>query len=142
MEDVIDRFALSRAGTSAIEFALLAPTLVLFFLGMTAYGIHAGASHSVQQIAAEVARAAIAGRSEAERRALASDFIRLNAGGYSFVDPQKLSVEARDTAGDGTRFVVAIRYDAATLPLWNLLSGLPLPGRIISRQSTIRIGGI
>ncbi|MEP9373620.1 TadE/TadG family type IV pilus assembly protein [Mesorhizobium sp. KR1-2] len=125
-----------------MEFALLAPTFILFFLGMTAYGIHVGASHSVQQIAAEVARAAISGRSEAERRALAADFVRFNAGGYSFVDPRKLSVEARDPTGDGTRFVVAVRYDATALPLWNLLNGLPLPGRIISRQSTIRIGGI
>jgi Flp pilus assembly protein TadG len=142
MDDIMHRYAPSRAGISAMEFALLAVTFVLFFLGMTAYGIHVGACHSVRQIAADAARVAIAGRSEAERRSLAAEFIRLNAEGYSFIDPQMLSVDARDATGDGTRFIVAVRYDAAALPIWNLLSGLPLPGKIISRQSTIRVGGI
>lgn len=111
-------------------------------MGMSAYGIYFGASHSVQQIAADAARTAIAGLNEAERRSLASDFVRINAAGYPFVDPQKLSVDTHDSAADGSQFVVRLRYDASALPIWNLLSNLPLPSRIISRQSTIRVGGI
>lgn len=131
-----------RNGTSAIEFAFLAPLFLLIFLGMTAYGIYFGASHSVQQIAADAARTAIAGLSETERSTLAADFINRNAGGYPFVDPGNIVLDAYGSAADGNQFVVAVRYDARTLPIWNLLDGLPLPGMTIMRQSTIRIGGI
>lgn len=131
-----------RSGTSAIEFALLAPIFILFLLGMIAYGIYFGASHSVQQIAADAARTAIAGLNETERRALAADFIRVNAVGYAFVDPQKLSIDTHDSSADGSQFVVALSYDASALPIWNLLQDLPLPGKTILRQSVIRVGGI
>ncbi|WP_245450741.1 TadE/TadG family type IV pilus assembly protein [Borborobacter arsenicus] len=132
----------NRAGTSAIEFAFVAPLFLMFFFGMTAYGIYFGASHSVQQIAADAARTAIAGLGEAERSALAADFINRNAGGYPFVDPHNIVAHTYGSADDDNQFVVAIRYDARTLPIWNLLDGLPLPGMTITRQSTIRIGGI
>jgi Flp pilus assembly protein TadG len=131
-----------RNGSSAVEFAIVSPLFILFFLGMVAYGIYFGASHSIQQIAADAARTAIAGLSESERRALASDFISRNASGYPFVNPPDLMIETYGDAGDANQFVVAIRYDARTLPIWNLLDGLPMPGMTIIRRSTIRIGGI
>ncbi|RWA68586.1 MAG: pilus assembly protein [Mesorhizobium sp.] len=63
------------AGTSAVEFAMLVPIFILLLLGMVAYGIYFGASHSVQQIAADAARKAIAGLDQTERQALVTDFI-------------------------------------------------------------------
>ena len=131
-----------RSGTSAIEFAILSPLFILFLLGMLAYGIYFGASHSVQQIAADAARTAIAGLNEAERDKLASDYIRLNAVGYPFVDPDKLSVDARDSSADCNQFVITVSYDASSLPIWSLLRDLPLPRQTILRRSTIRVGGI
>ncbi|MEI5677645.1 pilus assembly protein [Mesorhizobium sp. CGMCC 1.15528] len=131
-----------RKGTSAVEFALLAPVFIMLFLGMAAYAIYFGASHSVQQLAADAARTAIAGLSATERSTLATNFIRLNAAGYPFVDPKKVTVNTRDSAADGSQFIVAVQYDASTLPIWKLFKGLPLPGMTISRQSTIRVGGI
>ena len=59
----ISRWKENDDGTSAIEFALLAPLFILFLLGMVAYGIYFGASHSVQQIAADAARTASINRS-------------------------------------------------------------------------------
>jgi Flp pilus assembly protein TadG len=49
---------------------MLAPLFILLLLGMVAYGIYFGASHSVQQIAADGARTAIAGLNQTERQAL------------------------------------------------------------------------
>lgn len=135
-------FRKEKSGTAAIEFAILSPLFILLLMGMIAYGIHFGASHSIQQIAADAARTALAGVNANERSTLASNFVRLNAGGYPFVDPQKLTVEARDSAADGNQFVVALRYDATDLPIWSLFRDLPMPGKTISRQSTIRVGGI
>lgn len=135
-------FRQSRSGTSAVEFAIVSPLFLLFLLGLLAYGIYFGASHSVQQIAADAARTAIAGLNETERNRLASDYIRLNAAGYPFVDPGKLTVDARDSSADGDQFVITISYDASDLPIWNLLRDLPLPAQTIHRSSTIRVGGI
>lgn len=137
-----DRFRRDAAATSAIEFAILSPLFMLLLMGMAAYGIYFGASHSVQQIAADAARTAIAGLDETERQALATGFISRNAAGYAFVDPAKLTVETHNSAADGSQFVVKLSYDARQLPIWALLSGLPLPDVTIVRRSTIRVGGI
>lgn len=134
--------AREREGTSAVEFALLAPLFILLLMGMTAYGIYFGASHSVQQIAADAARTAVAGLDATERQALATGFVERNAEGYPFIVREKLTVEALDNAQDGNQFVVALRYDARDLPIWNLFDGLPMPHMTIVRRSTIRIGGL
>jgi len=135
-------FTGDRRGTSAVEFALLSPLFILLIVGMTAYGIYFGASHSVQQIAADAARTALAGLNQSERRSLATDFISRNAGGYPFVDPARLAVDALDSTADGSQFVVQVRYDARDLPIWNLFAGLPMPEMTIARRSTIRVGGL
>jgi Flp pilus assembly protein TadG len=136
------RFKTDATGTSAVEFAMLAPLFIVLLLGMVAYGIYFGASHSVQQIAADAARTAIAGLNQSERQTLVSDFIAHDVAGYPFVDPNKLTVNAQDSVADGSQFVVSVSYDARNLPIWNLFPKLPLPGTTIQRQSTIRVGGI
>lgn len=130
------------SGSTAVEFAMLCPLYLLLVLGMTAYGIYFGASHSVQQISADAARAAIAGIDAAERRQLATGFIARNAGGYVFIDPERLTVQVGDSTVDGSQFNVAVSYDASVLPIWNLFDRLKMPGQTIRRSSTIRIGGI
>lgn len=136
------RLKTDRRGATAVEFALLAPVFLLLLFGMTAYGVYFGASHSIEQIAADAARTAIAGLSPPERQSLVALFVSRNAGTYPFIDPRRLSVETADNPADSNQVVVRVRYDASGLPIWNMLQGLPLPGRTISRSSTIRIGGI
>lgn len=136
------RFRTDAAATSAIEFAMLAPIFILLLLGMVAYGIYFGASHSVQQIAADAARTAIAGLDQTERKALVTDFIAHDVTGYPFVNASKLTVDAKDSVIDGSQFVVSVSYDARDLPIWNLFQSLPMPSVTIQRQSTIRVGGI
>lgn len=138
----LDRFRRDRNATSAVEFAILSPLFFLLLMGMAAYGIYFGAGHSLQQIAADAARAAIAGLNDTERQTLANSFISRNAGGYAFVDPEKLTVETHDSTADGSQFVVELSYDARDLPVWTFFRDLPLPGRSIVRRSTIRVGGI
>jgi Flp pilus assembly protein TadG len=121
---------------------MLAPLFILLLLGMVAYGIYFGASHSIQQIAADAARTALSGLDQQERQSLVDGFIHNNAAGYPFIDPQGLTASAQDSNADATQFVVSVRYDARSLPIWNLFSDLPLPGMVIARRSTIRIGGL
>lgn len=139
---LLKRFADEASATSAVEFALLSPLFVLLLMGMSAYGIYFGASHSVQQIAADAARTALAGLDKDERQTLVTNFVSKNAAGYPFIDPARLTVEASDNTADGSQFVVALSYDARNLPIWNLFDGLPLPDMTIAKRTTIRIGGI
>lgn len=129
-------------GSTAIEFAILSPVYFLFLLGMIAYGIYLGAAHSVQQMASEAARLSVGGLSETERRAMALDYIATHSAGYAFVDPAKLEITVSDSAADGTRFVVDLRYDARHLPIWSLFDGLLMPATTIERRSTVRVGGV
>ncbi|WP_432284538.1 TadE/TadG family type IV pilus assembly protein [Aminobacter sp. BA135] len=135
-------FLQSKSGTSAIEFAIVAPIFILLVFGMIAYGIYFGALHSVQQMAADAARTAIGGLNEAERKTLAQRYIDLNGDGYVLIDKTKLTVDAKDSANDSEQFVVSLSYDARQLPIWNLLTMLPMPEQTIKRSSTIRVGGI
>lgn len=136
------RFSHDRGGTAAVEMAIVAPVYLLLLAGMLAYGIYFGASHSVQQLASDAARVSVAGLSEAERQTLASVFIKRNADGYAFVDASKLRVSVAGNVSDPTQFEVSVSYDARHLPIWNLLTTLPLPDATIIRRSTVRIGGI
>ncbi|RUT30335.1 pilus assembly protein [Arsenicitalea aurantiaca] len=135
-------FGAAEAGTAAIEFAILVPVFLLFICGILAYGIYFGASHSIQQIAADAARTSIAGLSRAERDQLVADFISSNAGAYVLISPAALSYEIGDKPDDPSQYLVTIRYDASRLPIWNLYLPLPLPDRMISYSSTIRRGGL
>jgi len=132
----------NRAGTSAVEFALLSPLFLMILLGMAAYGILIGATHSVQQIAADAARISIAGLGPDERQALATEFVMRNAGGYAFIEVSRIDVSARDNPDNPSQFTVTVEYDASELPIWNLFHGLPLPEMTIARRATIRNGGI
>lgn len=130
------------SGSTAVEFAILAPLYLLLVLGMTAYGIYFGAAHSVQQLSADAARTAVAGLDATERRDLALRFIENNAEGYIFIDPARLAVEVGDSGVDESQFDVTVSYDATKLPIWALWDALPMPDQTIRRRATIRMGGI
>lgn len=130
-----------RRGTSAVEFAVIAPLFIATILGMVAYGIYFGASHSIQQIAADAARASVAGIDDAERREIAARYVRDNSGGYPFIRADRVTLELGGSEMDPELFRVLIRYDARELPIWGLFDRVPMPSTTIRRQSQIRIGG-
>lgn len=128
-----------ESGASAVEFALILPVFLLLLLGSAAYALYFGAAHSLQQLAADAARASVAGLDLAERQALVTDYVSVNAGSYILLNTGAVSVEA--AAAGPSQFLVTVSFDASGLPIWNL--GIPLPGpdRIIRQRSTIRNGG-
>jgi Flp pilus assembly protein TadG len=136
------RFLRSKKGTAAVEFALLSPLYLMLLMGLVAYGIYFGASHSVQQIAADAARIAVGGVDHAERQRLVNGFIAGHSDGYAFVDPSKLRVEFNADSATTQYFTVKVTYDARNLPIWQLAANLPLPATSIIRQSVVRIGGV
>lgn len=136
------RFFAKVAGSSVIEFAILAPVFLFMSLGMIAYAIYFGALHSVQQLAADAVRTAVAGLDEAERNALVAAYVENNASDYILLDASKIQYEVGDKAGDPSQYQVTIRYDAASLPIWSLSPPLPLPDKVMVQRYSIRKGGI
>lgn len=137
-----DRLWQDRHGTAVIEFAILTPVFLLMLTGMLAYGIYFGAAHSIQQLAADAARTAIAGLSQAERDGLVTAYLEQNVAAYVLINPARLSHTIGDSAADPSQYEVRLSYDATDLPIWNLYPPLPMPGRTIAFGATIRRGGL
>lgn len=135
------RLSANASGAAAIEFAIVLPVFLVLVAGLLAYGLYLGTAHSVAQLAADAARASIAGLSDAERSTLARSFITVNARNYPLIESEKVSVEAGPSSTDPTEFRVAVRYDAGNLPIWQLGGLVPLPNHALVRVSIIKRGG-
>lgn len=134
-------FCRDRSGTSAVEFALVAPVLILIVLTSIGFGIYLSAANALQQISADAARTAIAGLNSTERSKLASDFIASSTMDYFMLEKAKLRISVADDPANSEQFTVSVDYDARDLPIWSLYCFV-LPDKHIKRFSTIRIGGL
>ncbi|HUH75868.1 MAG TPA: TadE/TadG family type IV pilus assembly protein [Devosia sp.] len=128
-------------GASAVEFAILTPLFLLMLTGMLAYGIYFGAAHSLQELAADAARASIAGLNQIERNRLVQQFLDGHAESYLLIARNRLTFSIGDKPADLAQYHVTLRYDVTQLPIWNLYPPLPLPNRFIVTTSTVRRDG-
>ncbi|MBB5040631.1 TadE/TadG family type IV pilus assembly protein [Shinella fusca] len=137
----LTRLSKDRAGTSALEFAIIAPLFFLTLFTLIAYGIYLSVTHSVQQIAADAARTAVAGLNPAERVTLVNRYLDASRLDYSFINRAKMHVEVSDDPGNADQFTVTITYDSSDLPIWKLFT-FALPQEKIERYATVRVGGL
>lgn len=136
----LGKLVTENKGAAAVEFAIVAPVFILLLLTLFGFGVYLSAASSVQQIAADAARAAVAGLNPSERVSLARDYISRSTLDYYLLEPSRLTVSVSDDISNARQFTVRVEYDAAGLPIWGLYS-FALPDRKIKRFSTIRIGG-
>lgn len=140
--DFMRAFRRSEEGTAAIEFALILPIFLTLLLGILAYGIYFAAAHSTAQLAADAARASVAGLTDTERSSIARASVASNVRNYGvLLDANKVVVDAAPLPSDATEFRVAVRYDAASLPIWSFAPFLPLPSTTIEQTAVIKRGG-
>ncbi|HMN51149.1 MAG TPA: pilus assembly protein [Xanthobacteraceae bacterium] len=138
---LVPRLLRDRSGVSAIEFAIVGPLFFIVLLGILIFAIYFGTVHSVQQIAAEAARATVQGITAAERAELAQNHVKAIVGSYPLLDPQYLSVEANTSASDPNLFNVSIVYDASRSIVFAFEGLIPMPPKTISRSAVVRRGG-
>lgn len=138
----LSNFLSNNRGASAVEFAVVLPVLLVVLCGIYGYGVYIGASHSVAQLAADAARASVAGLSDEEREQIASEHVARSAGDYLLLTADKVKVTAAPSPGDPSIFQVAVNFDAADLPIFGLEHVLPLPSKTIMRTASIRRGGV
>jgi len=133
-----DRHLLScRSGAAAVEFAMIGPVFVLMLLGIAAYGGYFWLAHSVQQLANDGARAAIAGLSQSERTSLAQGTVASEETSYAAFTPSLMSVTETEQA---EALTVTVSYNAANSGFW-AWKIVPMPSSTIVRSATILQGG-
>ncbi|RIJ24354.1 pilus assembly protein [Henriciella barbarensis] len=135
------RFSRCNEGSSAVELAIVAPVLLFLLFGIIAYGVFFGAVHSVQQLAANSARAAIGGLDLVERRSLVERHVAASINEGGLLSREALTVSVEPLNEDPSYLRVVVDFDASQLPVWNLYTGLPLPEKNIRREAVIRAGG-
>ena len=138
---VLSRLSKDRAGTSALEFAIIAPLFFLVLFTLIAYAIYLSVTHSVQQVAADAARTAVAGLNPTERITLVHRYLETSRLDYTFLNRAKMQVVVSDDPANPEQFTVTISYDSSDLPIWNLFA-FALPGKTIERYATVRVGGL
>jgi Flp pilus assembly protein TadG len=131
-------FRRDERGTAAVEFAFVAPVLIFIIMGILGYGGYFWMSHSVQQLANDAARAAIAGQTSTERASLAQAAVAAGAGDYAQLTPSKVTTQVIDRDG---RLTVKVSYNAADSFAYVARGVAPMPSDQIQRQASIQLGG-
>jgi Flp pilus assembly protein TadG len=137
----LPRWIGDRSGVAAIEFAIVGPLFFLVLLGILIFAIYFGTVHSVQQIAAEAARATVQGLTEAERTQLAKSQVASIVASYPLIDPTYLSVSAATSPNDANLFNISISYDASRSIVFAFEGLIPMPPKTIARSAVVRRGG-
>lgn len=135
---VLQTLTQHRSGSVAIEFAIVGPLLLLFLLGITAYGGYFWMAHSLQQLANDAARSAVAGLTEQERETLAQDTFNSEIPSYGMLMP---SLATLTYTGTDEEFSISVSYNASSTPYWVAAHFLPMPSQTIVRTAAIRLGG-
>lgn len=141
MMSVVARFRACQSGSNAVEFALVAPILMLLLFGIIAFGYLFGIYHGVQQIASEAARASVSGITDPERAAIARDFVTAHVSAYPLLDPARLKITTAQSGPPQQTFEVAILYDMSDTVFANLASLVALPPPLVERRAVIQRGG-
>ncbi|MDQ0448923.1 TadE/TadG family type IV pilus assembly protein [Methylobacterium aerolatum] len=131
-----------RRGGAAVEFALIAPVLLLLFAGIAVFGICLGAAHNLRLVAAEAARASIGGVTDAERASLAQTTVTRSLTNGALFRPGSVSVEVGADPTDANVTVVTVRLDASTLGLGSFARLVPQIPAFLTSTVSVRRGGL
>jgi Flp pilus assembly protein TadG len=134
------RLLACERGLATLEFALLAPALLMLVFAVVIYSFYFASLLGVRHAAMEGARAAVAGLSTTERTALAQSRAQAVINGYGAL----LSSGGGPvvTAGaDGTGlFRVRISYDMSGNAMMRYAGFIPLPASTISASIVVTNG--
>lgn len=129
-----------QGGMAALEFALIAPALLMLVFAIIIYSFWFSALLGVRHAATEGARAAMAGLSSAERATLARTRAQAVIDGYGRLLSSSGTPQV-DASPDGTgMFRVQVRYDMSGSPLMRYASFIPMPSTTLSATVTVTNG--
>ena len=126
-------------GIAALEFALLAPALLMLAFGIIVYSIYFSTMLGVRQAATEGARAAMAGLSVQERSDLANDRADEVIANFDALTGNPSAATVTTTAQDDV-FSVTVSYDISSSPIMRYASILPIPSGPITSTVSVTNG--
>jgi Flp pilus assembly protein TadG len=132
------RLIASQDGIAALEFAMLAPALLLLIFGIVIYSIYFATLLGVRQAAAEGARAAVAGLSTSERTTLARARALEVIATYGSILEGGTPTVTTTALGTGT-FAVTVSYNMSASPIMNY-TFVPVPTRRLEATVTVTNG--
>lgn len=122
-----------RRGGVAVEFAMLAPVLLVIVAAAIFYGRWFAAAGETQNLASESARAAVAGLDDAERQTIVAGLMTATRAA-----PLERGATRTWTAGrDGDIYSVSV---TTTLPDYELSRIIPMPTGTITREAFVVVG--
>ncbi len=121
------RFQRCDRGIAALEFALLAPALLMLVFGIVVYSIYFSAYMGVRQAASEGARAAMAGLDSTERSQFATARAQQVIDNYGAIftngEPPRITAQPIATGV----FEVRVSYSIAANPIVRFTPFIPIP---------------
>lgn len=128
----------AESGAVAVEFAILGPLFLVLVIGILVWGQYFWIAHTVQQMANDSARAALAGLDTAERESLARATLAAEVADYPSLRAEAAAVVVDNQAD---RLTVSIHYDTGQ-DAFRAFDGLvPSPPKTVLRQASVRLGG-
>lgn len=122
-------------GAVLVEAAIVLPILITLLLGIVTYAGWFMAAHSLQEVANDAARAAIAGLDAGERQALVDKTVAQSVLHAGTLKPELVTVR---TALDGNYYRVTLSYDVEGSELFQN-SLVPLPSSTIEREALVEL---
>lgn len=130
----------NERGIAALEFALLAPALLMLVFAVMVYSLYFSTLMGVRQAAVEGARAAVAGLSTTERSQLARDRAQAVIGRYGSLLSSGGGT-AVTVGPDGTGlFRVQVSHDMRGSPIMRYAGFLPMPSPNVTASSIVTNG--
>ncbi len=134
------RLGRSESGMAAVEFAIVAPILLMLIFAVILYSLYFAAYMGVREAAAEGARAAMAGMSTSERSQLAiaraTDI--MNSYGALMGASSTATITAAQQA-TGT-LTVSVSYDISSSPILKYGALLPMPSSTLQSNVIVANG--
>ena len=127
-------------GIAALEFALVAPALLMLIFAIIIYSFWFSALLGVRHAAAEGARAAMAGLSSSERADLARARAQAVINGYGTLLGSGGTPDIQAQPDGIGQFKVQIRYDMSGSPLIRYASFVPLPSTTLGATVIVTNG--
>ncbi len=96
---------LNEEGAVSVEFALIAPVMLFMVSGIIYFGHYFAIAGSLQQLAAETARASVRGLDASERCQLARTFLSQNSSKFAFLNSTKISGNIKASTCDASAMI-------------------------------------
>lgn len=132
---LLSRLLSDGRGSVLVEAAFALPLLIALLFGILIYGSWFMTAHSLQQAANDAARAAVAGLTSTERRALVDQSIAASRVAFPSPGAQAITVSAGENSG---YYTVTLSYALSNAPLLAASSFLT-PASTLQRSAVVRI---